>query len=393
MATIINPITTVLLNRQELESGEFERFPFKYILEDDGTISYFSKLSAGRHVFSHEAKVGGLGKVKTNKPPVVSIQCLAHKNKIPGEMFGQVKQFFLDVMDMGPSTYEAQIFIVWNDNSQDYRIIVPKQTVSAAAVRYDIGDLLGEGDTIIVDIHSHNNMGAFFSGTDDADDKKNPWISGVFGKLSTTLEHKFRFNDGCGRHFALTAEDVFDFGEKIATPSEWLAQVQIETPSYRVPSYQNKQAYSGYGGYAGSDQYTKFSARNIRNQFDHKNGSGESDEVRKSPLSKREGAEEWKSPSNGNMGGFDQFEDFFTDQEGDLYDELVDELSSLDGTEALKVLNAELEYLSSGDASDVELSERELVAFVAIDHAICLTGDKPGARDVLDQLISSYKVS
>lgn len=365
MATIINPITTALMSRAEFESKEFDRFPFKYILEDDGTISYFSKLSAGRFIFSHEAKISGLGTVKTNKAPEVQLQYLAHGRKVPGIMFQQIRQFFLDVMGMGPSTYEAQVFIVWNDKTEEYRIIVPKQTVSAAAVRYDIGDLLGEGDTIIVDIHSHNNMNAFFSGTDNNDDKKNPWISGVFGKLSTVMENKFRFNDGCGRHFEIKAEDVFDFDEKISTPSEWLAQVEISKPVYR----------------------------GLQGQFDYKNGAGERSEAYKSPYASRSGASGWVSPNTSQLEDFFGIDDLFESEDGDLYDSLVDELSDLNTKEAVNVLNFELEMLSSGNNSDIELTEREASALTSLDNIVLNSGDLIETRDTLEKLLKSYESS
>lgn len=354
MATIINPITTVLLNRDEFVSGEFERFPFKYILEDDGTISYFSKLSGGRFILSHEAQIPGLGRAKTNKAPVAEIQPLAHGHKLPGEMFKQVRQFFLDVMDMGPGTYEAQIFIVWNETSQDYRIVVPKQTVSAAAVKYDIGELLGEDDVIICDIHSHNNMGAFFSGTDDKDDKKNPWISGVFGKLSTTMENKFRFNDGCGRHFPMKAEDVFDFGENIATPSEWLAQVELSSYSPAKVS----------------------GIRSWNQAFGHANSQGR-------------GTDEWSAPNNGKLEPADySWMDMF-DPEGDLYDAIVDTLNDADNIESKAVLEALKERLKN-PAHIPELSERESHMFVEIDYTITQAKDDTLADKVLDQLIAVY---
>ncbi len=248
MAQFINPITTVFLNRDELATGAYDDFPFKYILEPDGTIMYESDMSAGRSVKSVESKIPGLATNKAIAAPKADIQHLAHGVKIPGEFFEQIRQFFLDVMDKGPSTYEAQAFVIWNETSREYRIIIPKQEVSAAAVRYDIGDLLSDDDVIIMDIHSHNDMGAFYSGTDDNDDKTNSWISGVFGKLSTRMEHVFRFNDGCGRNWPLKKEEIFtEVANRFATPSEWLDQVTLDAPRYSYAGYQpgKKSLYSG----------------------------------------------------------------------------------------------------------------------------------------------------
>lgn len=353
MSTIINPITTVLLNRTELESGEFDRFPFKYILEDDGTIAYFSKLSAGRFVLNHEVKIPGLGRIKNSKPPVSTIQPLAHGNKIPGDMFKQVRKFFLDVMAMGPGTYEAQIFIVWSDLTSAYRIVVPKQTVSAAAVKYDIGELLSNTDTIICDIHSHNDMNAFFSGTDNNDDKKNPWISGVFGKLSTNMENKFRFNDGCGRHFDMKSEDVFDFGDDVATPSEWLSQVSLAAVATRGPS-------------------------KITSWDDAFGMAKPEDDL-------------WSSPAKGKLGGGTDYSwaEMF-DPSSDLYDSIVDVLNDADNSECRNILCAVKDAEDHGGVTEHTLTDRELLMFIEISHTCNQANDKSMVMTVLDELINNY---
>lgn len=358
MATIINPITTVLLNRAELESGEFERFPFKYILEEDGTITYFSKLSAGRYVLSHEAQITGLGTNRKVKAPAAEFQALANEYLVPGEMFYQIKQFFLDVMDLGPSTYEAQVFIVWNTETEEYRIVIPKQKVSAAAVRYDIGDILSDTDIIIVDIHSHNNMSAFFSGTDNADDKKNPWISGVFGKLSTAMEHKFRFNDGCGRHFDMVAGDVFDFEDaRFQTPQSWLDQVEIS-------------AYTPVKNSAG--------VRKWDNNYQHPNDA-------------RHWADNWVSPAEKDVGVIgDQFSEiFFDDPEADLYDGLVDSLADYSNEEIRTVLDAAEQSLASIDYAPT-ITDREMTAYLDVSYTLHNCGDRAMASSVLNQLRVSY---
>lgn len=372
MATIINPITTVLLNRQEFDSGEFDRFPFKYILEGNGTITYYSTLNAGRYLLSHEASIPGLGVDHKAPAPVAKIQPLAYGHKIPGDFFHQIKQFFLDVMDMGPSTYEAQVFIVWNEGRKDYRIVVPAQTVSAAAVRYDIGDMLGEGDVIIVDIHSHNDMGAFFSGTDNADDKKNPWISGVFGKLSTDMQNKFRFNDGCGRHFDMLAEEVFDFKDaRFQTPPEWIAQVKIQTPKYSAPSKFSKvDKWSEAFGHSSTEKET----------FDE--GWGDFGKV-----GVDEGERLWDSLFSG--------EENLDDPGSDLYDTVVDILADYSQEECKSVLTNILDAIDdvsrAADLSNV-LSDREFIAFMEIDYNI--RNDNPltleESKSIIESLLGAY---
>lgn len=367
MATIINPITTVLMSRPEFESGEFDRFPFKYILESNGTITYYSKLNAGRWLFIHEAAVPGLGVDKKTTPPKAEFQALAHGNKIPGEFFYQIKQFFLDVMDMGPSTYEAQVFVVWNETTKDYRIIIPEQTVSAAAVKYDIKDQLADDDVIILDIHSHNTMGAFFSGTDDRDDKKNPWVSGVFGKLNAVFEHKFRFNDGCGRHLAMKAEDVFDFEDaRFQTPAEWLAQVKISTPvRYTKPAVTKTGRVDTWDEAFG---YTRDSGNSS-----FRGGTYDS-------MDELEGMESlW-----GSLSG--QSDVVFTSPEDDMYDLIIDSLDGSTPEETINIIDALLDGIkdSSKAADNVKLlTDREAQVFMEIDFGMRAEGNLDIAASAL----------
>lgn len=344
MATIINPITTVLLNRKEFESGEFDRFPFKYILEEAGTITYFSKLSAERFVMSHEASIKGLATNRTAETPEAIIQPLPGGIKVPGVMFEQIKQFFLDVMDIGPSSYEAQAFIVWSTKEKSYRIIIPKQKVSAAAVRYDIGDMLGEGDVIIVDIHSHNTMGAFFSGTDNKDDKKNPWISGVFGKITTNMEYKFRFNDGAGRHFEMEAEEVFDFGTGITTPREWLDQVEIST-------------------------YTPVKQGGVRTWEER--------------LDRPSGKDGWTSFENGSL-DFD-----IPSDDSMLYDALTDELLDLTHEDAIMVLNALQRFANNPEVAP-DLDEHQKDSYDDCLFHIVKERNHKTIDTAISQLLAAY---
>lgn len=100
-------------------------------------------------------------------------------------------------------------------------------------------------------------MSAFFSGTDDSDDRGNCYISGVVGKLTTTCEMVFRFNlPGNMKINPLGME--FIFADEIAedVPPEWLAQVkrQVYTPPARGIGYQGTGYGQGIGGYNGGHQ-------------------------------------------------------------------------------------------------------------------------------------------
>lgn len=83
-----------------------------------------------------------------------------------------------------------------------------------------------------------DTMGAFFSGTDDADEKETR-VFGVFGKLNTgACEYKFRVSVG-GQHVPIELEEIFTdsfIESSILTPfpEEWLTKV-VERTAVTAP--------------------------------------------------------------------------------------------------------------------------------------------------------------
>lgn len=140
--------------------------------------------------------------------------------KIPSLIYHQIVAFFKDIADeMGNA--EAFIQVYYDTQESKYVCHVPEQTVSSTSVRYDATKNLSEIDRdryiFVFEIHSHNTMGAFFSGTDNADEKETRFY-GVLGKIkSETIEEKYRYLV-MGKEFLLTKEDIFDFtGEEVIT--------------------------------------------------------------------------------------------------------------------------------------------------------------------------------
>ena len=331
MATIINPITTVLLSPAEFESGDFDRFPFKYVLETSGTITYHTSFTCNRYLATKAATIPGLASTpSTENTSVNEFQALAYGELIPINLLHRIEKFFKDVMVLNGTTgnFEAQTFIVWNDNTNEYRVVIPEQTVSQTRVSYDIQDILGDGDHIIVDIHSHNTMGAFYSGTDDADDKKNSWISGVMGKLNTdTTAMVFRFNDGTGGNYPMSLGDIFDV-EVMETPKEWLDKVKTAAPA----------VYSKPRGVCENGRFTP----RVNNPYSGYTGGGFLDEL-------------------------DRFSgEVDTPYESDaIYDELTDALTDLNAKESSNVLSAVIKNLRNPNFYE-ELTDRENSAFIEI---------------------------
>lgn len=167
--------------------------------------------------------------------------------KIPKTFLDQIVAFFKAVMkENNGVNLEAQAFVIWNPE-MGYHIRIPEQTVSGSAVSYKWENFVGPNDVVVLDMHSHNNMSAFFSSTDDRDDNGNCTISGVVGKLSTTCEMVFRFNlPGNMKITGLNIPDIFAAeGETFDVPKEWLDQVKREPV----------KSYTGYGNYGNGNYY------------------------------------------------------------------------------------------------------------------------------------------
>lgn len=160
--------------------------------------------------------------------------------KIPYSFYEQILSFFQQVIKLKGVALEAQVHILWNAE-QGYHIGVPPQQVSGASVSYD-WSYIPSGTSIIVDIHSHNHMGAFFSGTDNNDDRANVSFSGVIGKLNeATPMTIWRFNY-FERKFEAKFDSVF-LPQEVSTPTEWMDRIEVRTPALTV----YKGGYQGRG--------------------------------------------------------------------------------------------------------------------------------------------------
>ncbi len=99
---------------------------------------------------------------------------------------------------------------------------------------------------------------AFFSGTDNNDDRGNCYISGVVGKLTTTKEMVFRFNlPGNMKIDPLDMNSIFEGEASPEVPAEWLAQVKRQV--YTPPAFNTYQ----YGQNRGGNLNTGGAANNV----------------------------------------------------------------------------------------------------------------------------------
>lgn len=121
------------------------------------------------------------------------------------------KKLLADFIEMARATYplECGAWITQTPTTGEWRLIELEAThASSGALRYNCPPL-ADGEHLVVDLHSHGGMPAFFSGTDNADDIGSVKVSGVFGKVASQPESLFRLcanglfitlgqNWGCG---------------------------------------------------------------------------------------------------------------------------------------------------------------------------------------------------
>ncbi len=215
--------------------------------------------------------------------------------KVPFDLLAQTTAFFRGVMTRFNNA-EAIVRIWWNTAERRYEIRVPDggQQVSGAAVHHqDTFDIAGERNeqgglryVHVMDIHSHNNMSGFWSGTDDNDEKKAPEgrMFGVFGKVTQRIpDWKWRMRSREG-FIELKVTDIFevpdvtfDFPAKVTLkdlivslvssvslecmhdpfsdatcPEAWYATVNV--PRQGTVQHQGKLGFMGrVGGHAAHD--------------------------------------------------------------------------------------------------------------------------------------------
>lgn len=126
--------------------------------------------------------------------------------------YGSIPQRFFDLAldtflaDPDKERYVAVI------GSAGYHFNVPVQDRSEGGVKYEASE------SVVMDIHSHAHMGAFFSGTDD-NDETGLKLYVVVGKLNAAPVVKLRIGV-YGYFHDLVWKDVFDGSLNGATESE-----------------------------------------------------------------------------------------------------------------------------------------------------------------------------
>lgn len=99
-----------------------------------------------------------------------------------GSALAQMQEFAAKARADAP--IEAAASLLWNHRKRSWRIEYPDiiGEASASGIQYRQVEP-GPDESIAIDLHSHGYLHAFFSDTDDADDRGTVKVSAVFGSL------------------------------------------------------------------------------------------------------------------------------------------------------------------------------------------------------------------
>ena len=175
--------------------------------------------------------------------------------KIPFKYWYMIWTFYRDI-NIKYGT-EAAVLLYWNNGNKslgdipkdilnqygkglyvDGKLVIyaPKQVNTKVSTKYygdPLRDWLDSNMSILLDTHSHNSMGAFFSSTDDANEKRFQFYA-VYGNVGSenTFIMRYRFQDSW---FSVEMSELFEEGEipegkegKRTYPEGWLEQCTFQ---------------------------------------------------------------------------------------------------------------------------------------------------------------------
>lgn len=144
-----------------------------------------------------------------------------HVPPIPGALLTTIVDFFRAVYKE-KNEAEAFVQIFYDRENEEYFLNCPPQRVSGAMVKFLRDPDLEARHLLVMDIHSHNSMPAFFSTIDDADEQEDR-LYGVIGCVHHRVP-QMEFRMGCaGRFVTLEGKSLFTKAEPAKEwPQEWL---------------------------------------------------------------------------------------------------------------------------------------------------------------------------
>jgi PRTRC genetic system protein A len=148
----------------------------RYVLARQGL---FREITSSWMTCRHPISVSGLELPFGSTTSTFELKC----SPPPREVW---KDFVLQARTDLPNESAAQL--VWNEVSDTWRCAM-RGSSHASPGRIDyLNPALDDDEVAVIDIHSHGHGRAFFSSTDDNDDRGNFKLSAVFGRVGTKPE-------------------------------------------------------------------------------------------------------------------------------------------------------------------------------------------------------------
>ncbi len=192
-----------LVNYPDGISGE-KGIYYNYILAANGLFIEASNPMLAARVPVSECEVRGLAPMKTK----ITLT------------YGSIPQHFFDLaLDTFLAAPDRERYVAVTA-AAGYHFYVPVQDEGEASVVYQMGD------SVVLDVHSHGHMAAFFSRQTDDKDETGLKLYVVVGRLNATPVVKLRVGV-YGYFHSLTWHDVFDGSLTRAVESEE-EEVKIE---------------------------------------------------------------------------------------------------------------------------------------------------------------------
>lgn len=124
--------------------------------------------------------------------------------KIPVEIFEEILSFFRKKPQQ-----EAAVQIFYDVKTRKYELYYPKQKVSRTSVYFERNFILEQEKALVMDAHSHGRLPAFFSSTDDYDEKGTRLFL-VIGKVGSDSPECILRAGIAGFYKYLHLSDIFD---------------------------------------------------------------------------------------------------------------------------------------------------------------------------------------
>lgn len=190
-----------------------------YVLDGDGLWEIRKSPVAVFTTLLHEFSIPGL------KSGIREDGFSLNVPKIPISFFETIISFFKKIYEKHSSEVFVQCF--YDFNKKEFILFCPEQKVGLASVKYE-RDLKFEQNKILVfEVHSHASMSAFFSGTDNKDEKSDGFF-GVVGKLNNFYPEVIFSCVVGGNRKEISIDDIFDIERDDNFPKDWINKIKKE---------------------------------------------------------------------------------------------------------------------------------------------------------------------